>query len=320
MKKSKEIIPVFFTIDDSYAPLLGVALYSMLKNASKAYQYKVFVLYQRLSSQNKEKLAGLAAENCEVQFFEMKDQLHTITDRMSNRLRADYFTLTIYFRLFIPALFPEYDKGIYLDSDIVVPGDISELYQIPLGENLLGAAIDPVVAAVPELTRHAELCVGVARDKYFNSGVLLMNLKKLREAGIEQRFLELLNKYHFDCIAPDQDYLNAMCKGKVSYLPAFWDAMPSDAAEPVENPKLVHFNLFAKPWYYDNVQYEQYFWPYAEASGFLKEIVSIKEAYTEQDRQSDSEHLRLLIFRGNATGDGEVTFRTVFNEGKEARL
>ena len=320
MKNPKEIIPVFFTIDDSYAPLLGAALYSMLKNASKVYQYKVFVLYQGLSSRNKEKLAGLAAENCEIQFFEMKDQLHTITDRMSNRLRADYFTLTIYFRLFIPALFPEYDKGIYLDSDIVVPGDISELYQIPLGENLLGAAIDPVVSAVPELTRHAELCVGVESDRYFNSGVLLMNLKKLREAGIDQRFLELLNKYHFDCIAPDQDYLNAMCKGKVSYLPAFWDAMPSDAAEPVENPKLVHFNLFAKPWYYDNIQYEQYFWPYAEASGFLKEILAIKGAYTDRDRQSDSEHLNLLISRGNATGDGEVTFRTIFNEGKEARL
>ncbi|CUX24839.1 glycosyltransferase family 8 protein [Clostridium sp. C105KSO13] len=320
MKKNKKIIPIFFTIDNDYAPFLGVALSSMLKNASKVYQYKVFVLFQGLSIKNKKKLYGLAVENCEIQLFEMKDQLNIITDRMSNRLRADYFTLTIYFRLFIPALFPEYNKGIYLDSDIVVPGDISELYQTPLGENLLGAVVDPVVAAVPELTRHANLCVGVESDKYFNSGVLLMNLERLREARIEQRFLELYHKYHFDCIAPDQDYLNAMCKGKVMYLPASWDAMPSDAAKPVENPKLVHFNLFAKPWYYDNIQYEQYFWTYAESSVFLKEIMTIKEAYTDKDRQSDREHLDLLVSRGNATGDGEVTFRTVFNEGKEARL
>ncbi|WP_334160277.1 hypothetical protein [Muricomes intestini] len=53
MKKSREIIPVFFTIDDDYAPLLGVALFSMLKNASKVYQYKVFVLFQGLSIKNK---------------------------------------------------------------------------------------------------------------------------------------------------------------------------------------------------------------------------------------------------------------------------
>ena len=58
----------------------------------------------------------------------MKDGMELITDRVENRLRCDYFTLTIYFRLFIPDLFPEYDKGLYIDSDVVVPGDISELY------------------------------------------------------------------------------------------------------------------------------------------------------------------------------------------------
>ena len=320
MKESREIVPIFFSIDDGYAPLLGVALFSMLQNASKEYRYRVFVLYKELSEENKEKLARLKTENCEIRFVEMEDRLSIIKDQMSNRLRADYFTLTIYFRLFIPAMFPQYDKGIYLDSDIVVPGDISELYQVDLGGNLLGAAVDPAIVYIAELARHAELCVGVEKNQYFNSGVLLMNLKKLREARIERRFLELFNKYHFDSIAPDQDYLNAMCSGKVTYLPSDWDAMPSEAEEPVEEPKLVHYNLFAKPWYYDKVQYEQYFWRYAEPSGFFPEILAMKAAYTEQEKQSDREHLALLLSRGNATGDGEVTFRTVFNEGKEARL
>ena len=43
-----------------------------------------------------------------------------ITDRIENRLRSDYFTMTIYFRIFIPDMYPEYDKAIYIDSDIVV--------------------------------------------------------------------------------------------------------------------------------------------------------------------------------------------------------
>lgn len=320
MKESREIVPIFFSIDDGYAPLLGVALYSMLQNASKEYRYRVFVLYKELSEQNKEKLTRLQTENCEIRFAEMEDRLSVIKDQMSNRLRADYFTLTIYFRLFIPAMFPQYDKGIYLDSDIVVPGDISELYQVELGENLLGAAVDPAIVNIAELTRHAELCVGVEKNQYFNSGVLLMNLKKLREARIERRFLELFNKYHFDSIAPDQDYLNAMCSGKITYLPASWDAMPSEAEEPVEDPRLVHYNLFAKPWYYDDVQYEEYFWRYAKSSGFFPEILAMKASYTDREKESDREHLALLLSRGNATGDGEGTFRTVFNEGKEARL
>ena len=59
-----------------------------------------------------------------------------------NRLRADYFTPTIFFRLFIPSMFPEYSKGIYLDSDIVVLGDISKLYRVDIENYLLGACIE----------------------------------------------------------------------------------------------------------------------------------------------------------------------------------
>lgn len=320
MKEPRETVPVFFTIDDGYAPLLGVALYSMLQNASKDYQYEVFVIYMELSKENREKLAALKTEQCNIHFIKMKEKLHSIQDRMGSRLRADYFTLTIYFRLFIPDMFPGFDKGIYLDSDIVVPGDISELYREELKDTLLGAVIDPVIAKVPELTKHARLCVGVDSHKYFNSGVLLMNLKELRKARLGERFLELHDKYHFDAIAPDQDYLNAMCKGRVTYLSAVWDAMPSEDEAKIVNPKLVHYNLFSKPWYYDGVQYEEYFWPYAEASGYLPEILNMKKGHTKQDKQADSEHMALLISRGNVTGDGEVTFRSVFNEGIEARL
>ena len=62
----------------------------------------------------------------------MDKRLECITDKMGTRLRADFFTLTIFFRLFIPEMFKEYDKCIYLDSDIVVPGDISKLYNVDL--------------------------------------------------------------------------------------------------------------------------------------------------------------------------------------------
>jgi len=145
-------------------------------------------------------------------------------------------------------MFPEYDKGIYIDSDIVVPGDISELYNIELGDNLIGACSDKSVVDVPELARYMEEAVGVSRYEYINSGVLLMNLKEMRKKEFSKKFLNLLNTYHFDCIAPDQDYLNAMCNGKILYLDEAWDAMPTEGKEPLDNPKLIHYNLFQKPW------------------------------------------------------------------------
>ncbi len=58
-----------------------------------------------------------------------------------------------------------------------------------------------------------------------------MNLKKMRETEFSKKFLTLLSTYHFDSVAPDQDYLNAMCNGKILYLNEEWDAMPAEGKE-----------------------------------------------------------------------------------------
>ena len=158
-------IPVFFSIDDNYAPLLAVALNSAIKNCSPENKYKAIILYKDLSEENKKRLSAFSADNFTVEFFEMKSGLESITDRMSNRLRCDYFTLTIYFRLFIPAMFPQYDKGIYIDSDVVVPGDLAELFNTDIGDNLIGACTDKSVAEVPELVHYMQDAVGVDSKK-----------------------------------------------------------------------------------------------------------------------------------------------------------
>ncbi|MEE0896965.1 MAG: glycosyltransferase family 8 protein, partial [Acutalibacteraceae bacterium] len=291
-------IPVFFTIDNSYAPFLAAALSSAIKNCSPQRQYKAIILHQELTKENMEKLSLLATGNFSIEFVEMKDGFESITDRMSNRLRCDYFTLTIYFRLFIATMFPQYDKAIYIDSDVVVLGDLAELFDTDIGDNFIGACADKSVVDVPELARYMEEAVGVSRYEYINSGVLLMNLKALRENEFDKHFLNLLNTYHFDCIAPDQDYINAICNGKIHYLDEVWDAMPNEAKPPIKDTKIIHYNLFSKPWCYDNIQYEEFFWKYAEDSGYLDEIKEYKAAYSHEQKKADGECLDLLISRG----------------------
>ena len=212
-------IPVFFTIDDSYAPFLAAALHSAIENSSPEYRYKAIILHQDVCEENRRRIGALAKDHFEIEFVPMQTGLASITDRMSNRLRCDYFTLTIYFRLFIPAMFPQYDKAVYIDSDVVVHGDLAELYSIDLGDHYIGACPDLSIADVPPLVNYTVDAVGMQEGTYINSGVLLMNLKALREKTLDRHFLHLLNTYHFDCIAPDQDYLNAMCCGKILYLP-----------------------------------------------------------------------------------------------------
>ena len=313
MYKKQELIPIFFTIDDGYAPYLHVALISLIKNASKDRRYKIIVEYQELNEENRNNLAKLVEDypNFEMEFKFMKQSLDMITDRIENRLRSDYFTMTIYFRIFIPDMYPEYDKAIYIDSDIIVPGDISELYDTDMHDNLIGVVTDGSVNDVPELQRYMTESLGLKLGDYFNSGMLLMNMKELRNVHLAEHFLYLLNKYHFDCVAPDQDYLNSMCYGKIEYLDSCWDAMPNRNKPEIENPKIIHYNLFDKPWCYDDIQYQDYFWEYAKQSVYYDKIKAYKAAYTDKQKEDDHAHLLDLFRRAGTNADTEVTFRKV---------
>lgn len=313
-------IPVFFTIDNGYAPYLAVALHSAIAHVSPRRRYRAIVLHEGLTEENARRLKALEKEHFQISLQSMKANFEALDDRMSNRLRCDYFTLTIYFRLFIPELFPQYDKGIYVDSDVVLADDLAHLFDVEIGENLIGACRDFSIADIPDLVAYTENAVGMGKDEYINSGVLLMNLKKLREEGLQAHFLSLLNRFHFDSIAPDQDYLNAMCRGRIHYLPPSWDAMPNEAKPPMEHPSLVHFNLFSKPWCYDFIQYEELFWHHAKESGFFEEICAAKAAYSEEQKKADKACLALLVERGSLIPEQEITFRKMAEKGEKIRL
>ena len=313
-------IPIFFTIDDSYAPFLAVALNSAIKNSDLQRGYKAIVLYQDLGADNISRLQALQTENFKIELMPIRANMEALDDRMSNRLRCDYFTLTIYFRLFIPSMFPQYDKGIYIDSDVVLTDDIAKLFDIDIGENYIGACNDLSIADIPPLVAYTEKAVGVNAKEYINSGVLLMNLKKMRDDDLEGHFLALLNKYHFDSIAPDQDYLNAMCNGKIYYLEEKWDTMPNDAKPMLTETSLIHYNLFSKPWCYDGIQYEEQFWNYAQDCGFIDEIREFKASYTEDKKKADSECLELLVRRGMEIPENDITFKKMNEKGVRIRL
>ena len=313
-------IPIFFTIDDSYAPFLAVALNSAIKNSDPQRNYKAIVLYQDLGADNISRLQSLQTENFKIELMPIRANMEALDDRMSNRLRCDYFTLTIYFRLFIPSMFPQYDKGIYIDSDVVLTDDIAKLFDIDIGENYIGACNDLSIADIPPLVAYTEKAVGVNAKEYINSGVLLMNLKKMRDDDLEGHFLSLLNKYHFDSIAPDQDYLNAMCNGKIYYLEEKWDTMPNDAKPMLIETSLIHYNLFSKPWCYDGIQYEEQFWNYAQDCGFIDEIRVFKASYTEDKKKTDSECLELLVRRGMEIPENDITFKKMNEKGVRIRL
>lgn len=317
---NKVTIPIFYAIDDSYAKFVAVSIKSLIMNANNNYNYDINVIYENLSEKNAEKLKSLETDNVKIILTEMNQNLSMITDKLGNRLREYTFTLTIFFRLFIPVMFPKYHKCIYIDADTVIPGDISRLYNEDLEDNYLGCIVDKSTIDNEILASYFEEVVGIPRDKYINSGVLLMNSKKLRELKIDEKFLDLYIKYGFDVIAPDQDYINSMCYGHIKYLSDIYDAMPNPNNKEVENPVIIHYNLFLKPWQYENVQYYDYFWKYAKFTPYYDEILEIKNSYTDEDRKKDSEWMDLMVSRAESLVGTQNTLKNVFESGKETRL
>ena len=322
MENNLKVIPIFFAIDDTYTPFLAVALKSLIDNASKDYNYCIKILHTNVGEEHKNQIKKFECENINIEFVDLSYYIEKVQDKLYTR---DYYTNTTYFRLFLPELYPQYDKVLYLDSDIIVLGDISELYNTDMGTNLVAAAPDDIIQYNKVFQDYAELVVGVAKyQHYFNAGVLLMNLDELRKFNFQEKFMYLLEKVKF-AVAQDQDYLNRLCKGRVTLVSHDWDVMPYVNNETKEkNIKLIHYNFAYKPWRFEDVMYNEYFWKYAKQTEFYEEIVKIKDSYTEeqrfQDREAEKALAELAEKENNCVGDDRNFRRTEEAEKSEDRL
>ena len=193
MKENLNTIPIFFTVDDKYVPFLAVALQSLIENSSEKNYYLIKILYTSITEENQEKIKKYEKENVNIEFVDLNYYINKIKNKLYTR---DYYSVTTYFRLFIPNLYPQYNKALYLDCDIVLLADVAELYNIDMGDNLVAAAPDDVIQKIEVFQEYVEKVVGVADYRnYFNAGVLLMNLDELRKFDFQEKFLYSLEKH-----------------------------------------------------------------------------------------------------------------------------
>ena len=286
MNKEKMTMPIFFAVDDEYIPFLAVSLESLIENSSKKNNYEIKILYTKISENNQTRIKSeFERENIRIEFVNINSYLEKMNDKFYTR---DYYSKATYYRMFIPYLYPEYDKAIYLDSDTTVMTDIANLYNINMEQNLIAGVPDGAVQAIPIFQEYVEKVVGLSDyNNYFNAGVLLMNLEELRRFKFQEKFVYLLETVKF-AVAQDQDYLNRLCKGKTIMLSSSWNTMPGGIEEESrENLNIIHFNLSYKPWHFDNIMYQDYFWDFASRTGYYEDILKIKREYTDEERKRD---------------------------------
>lgn len=291
-----KIVPIFFAIDNNYAPFLTIVLESILVNSSKDYMYEIYILNNDIDDEYKCEINKYNNINIKITFYSITKKINEMKLDLKTR---DYYSSAIYYRLFIAELFPNLDKALYLDADIVVLDDISSLYKVDLGDNYLGAVRDDVINSCQEFKDYAFKALGISPKNYFNSGILVMNLKKFRDDKILNKFLDALCKIQF-IVAPDQDYLNVICQDKVKYLDVNWNVAPLSNVLITEKVKLIHYKLTAKPWHYETINGGDKFMTYAKKTIFYDYILNKINTYSEEDKIKDisvEKNLKLLAMQ-----------------------
>ena len=280
----KTTIPIFYACDDRFAKYAAVSIYSLKKNASRLNKYNVHVLSTGMSEESRKILLSLADANFSVIFDDVNEYLSTISEKLPVR---DYYSVTTYYRFFIAEMHPEYDKAIYIDSDTIVQGDISELYRTELGGDLLAACADRVVTDNDTFGEYVERVLGIPRGEYLQAGMLLINCDKFRVGYVLDRFIQLLNTYNF-IVAQDQDYLNVICRGRVLWLDGRWNAETfCDLAFPISEANIIHYNMANKPWHFRDCRYADIFWRFAGETPVYAELLREAEEYTDEERERD---------------------------------
>ena len=288
----KPVIPVFFATDNNYAPFVAITLESILENCSKDYFYHFHVLTTDLDKAYEEKLKSYESEDVKIEFISLRETLTKIKVKFHLR---DYYSIETYYRFFIANMYPQYDKVLYMDCDIVVLGDIAELYNNDITNLYLAASQEEVMAEVKVFGDYAEQALGVPVPEYFNAGIMVMNLAEFRKDNIEKKFFEMINRFRFR-VTQDEDYLNVLCKGKTKILDLGWNktAFKNDKFDD-KNLKLIHYKINLKPWKNRNVLYEEYFWNYAKKTEFYDLIRQKLEDYTDAQRERDEVAYQNLV-------------------------
>lgn len=298
-------IPIFFSTDNNYVPFLDVTIRSLIANASKEYKYHIVVLNTGLDAEKTDKIKAMENENFKIEFADISYAIKDIRDKLPNE---QHFGLATWYRLFIQSLFPQYDKILYLDCDIIVLGDISELYNTDLEDNYIAGVIEHWILHSPVFSYYTKKAVGIESKEYINAGIMVIDLKKFRENEIEQKFVKLINTYNFDVIDPDQSYINFLCHGKIKYLPFEWNRTPLETV-PCDSPKIVHYALGSKPWHNPDMFLGYHFWEYAKDSPFYDEIIKIRDSFDTLARLKKERAGIDIQIKAFEYADGDNTFK-----------
>lgn len=269
--------------DDNYVQHCMAMLCSLLEN-NRQHDIVVHLLHHGLSNIGQKSIAELvkrygktiAIYDIDESYFENL----TIADNHPN------LSIATYYRLILPTILDAaIDRILYLDCDVIVLGDVKNLFEL----NLDGFG----VAAVKDCTsgNNHRMVVSLPLDfTAFCAGVLMINLNYWRKNNCQENMLRFANEMRDRLFMEDQDVLNHEFRGRWFQLPYKFGYTPmsivpidinqtlEDVLEYAYKPVIIHYASFVKPWLNVSFPGRECYWKYARLSGFknLKETEAKK--------------------------------------------
>lgn len=270
-------INIGYVVSDLYTHILSVSILSLLQNSGADDEFNIFVLNSDVSEESKRKIEMLKeVKDFRIEYINMKNsEFEGIAEGIS---------VVSNYRIKMASVLPKLDKILFLDSDMIIMDSMAELYNTDLGENYFAAVIDPGAELQRQYTIEDD-------DKFpnprFNTGLMLVNLKKWREDDIERKIFDGLRWYSkkICMLAGSKCYANGMQRQNfniksvlqrvanskttefVSSSPGLWEQSSKD-------PKIIHICGMPKYWQKSRLLWEDIFWKYAKKTPYYEEFIS----------------------------------------------
>ena len=270
LRKMANALNICLSSDNNYAQHLGVTVKSLV-DCHPNDILNIYVLDSGISEDNKKKILSLINDNTHVVFKEVKEELFDNFDFSKN----SQFTSAIFNRFKIPEFFSDSDRILYMDVDIVVMKNLSDFYNMDMDGKALALISDWNSSIFREF-------IGV--EKYYNSGVMLFDIKKCLECDLYSLLMNALKNNDKELKMPDQDIINLTCQDIIKEVDFVCNAQihPNLSAnvkwisDNINNVKILHYTSALKPWKDIPVPFEEYYLDYLKLTPWKDNIKSAK--------------------------------------------
>ncbi len=294
----RENVNIAMTSDEAYLPHAAAMIHSLAVHSNPDRKYNLFYLYSGISSANLELLGSVTAPYPNI-VLNCIDVGNVFEKAYRSKTRAP--SNATYNRFLLFRMFPTLDRMLYIDTDMILLGDVAEIYDWEMGDAQIAAVPDFIMTRslttevvtrdgnMKDLYSYHRETLGLSDEQinsYFNAGLLLFNFTAIDMKKVGEELMQLA--YSTEFLFRDQDILNSYFKNSYLRLPGKYNVFNSRSNHytnvPLENwkealgakkkPFIVHFASGEfKPWKNIRVEFAQLYWRHLRETPFYGHII-----------------------------------------------